>query len=126
MEREHSREYTRYLRSKRWLRKRREVLEIAGWECQGCGVPHDEEPLEVHHLTYDHLGHEPLEDLAVVCHVCHEAEDRARAARVAEAQWERRVHAWGDKVYGDYWDEEHSWAEVEDRFRAWLEAKGLE
>jgi hypothetical protein len=44
--------------------------------CAGCG---GDERLEVHHLTYERLGHELMRDLRVLCHWCHML-DHGRAA----------------------------------------------
>lgn len=30
-------------------------------------------PLDLHHLTYEHFGHEPPEDLVLICRICHAA-----------------------------------------------------
>jgi len=35
--------------------------------CQYCGG----EATEVHHLTYENIGNEPLEDLIAICRLCH-------------------------------------------------------
>jgi hypothetical protein len=65
--------YDEYLRSDWWQYIRVVALEAAGWRCEyrqwqrtgrRCKAT---EHLDVHHLTYDHLGDEPLEDLIVLC-----------------------------------------------------------
>ena len=63
--------YREYLNSSTWRAKREEMLEIAGDQCEECGAGGQ---LHVHHLTYARLGHEELDDLAVLCPQCHEAE----------------------------------------------------
>jgi len=50
-----------------WLAMRG-AFERAGFRCERCGVPWG---LEVHHLTYDNLGDESLEDLICLCRDCH-------------------------------------------------------
>lgn len=60
-----------YMASPEWKAKRKEKLQEVGQRCQGCS---SDERLEVHHLTYERLGHERLEDLMVLCHTCHAAE----------------------------------------------------
>ena len=60
------------LSSIRWRALRRQVLERDNHACRLClegGRPGNE--LEVHHLTYDHLGQERPEDLATLCSACH-------------------------------------------------------
>ena len=66
--------YWDHLRSPWWLSRRRAALaEVAGL-CQHCGSTRN---LQVHHLTYDHLGNEPITDLAVLCKRCHRLEHHA-------------------------------------------------
>jgi 5-methylcytosine-specific restriction endonuclease McrA len=65
-----------YMASNAWWAKRCLVLERDAYRCQarlpGCTRRAD----EVHHLTYDNLGNEPLWDLISVCTSCHEAVTR--------------------------------------------------
>lgn len=64
--------YGRALASVRWRALRRKVLERDRYTCRLCfesGRPGNE--LEVHHLTYNNLGCERLEDLATLCSACH-------------------------------------------------------
>ena len=61
--------YNAYIsNSPEWAAKRKQKLQQVGYRCQGCG---SDERLEVHHLTYERFGHERLEDLQVLCHLCH-------------------------------------------------------
>ncbi len=65
--------YIEYLKSEAWRIKRKLVMRRAGGVCEGCGInPAD----QVHHTTYDHVGHvEPegefLFELLAVCTSCH-------------------------------------------------------
>jgi 5-methylcytosine-specific restriction endonuclease McrA len=61
-------EYTAYLESDAWKKKRALVLDRAGGFCEGCGV---NIPVQVHHLTYEHLFDEFLWELKAVCMRCH-------------------------------------------------------
>lgn len=61
--------YQDYMQTAAWREKRSERLEMDGYCCALCG---DKNDLEVHHLTYDRLGNESMEDLITVCHSCHE------------------------------------------------------
>jgi hypothetical protein len=72
--------YGRYLRSETWAGRRAEVLERARGRCERCG---EGAPVEVHHLTYERLGHERLEDLAALCAVCHRGAHPPRARKAA-------------------------------------------
>ena len=61
--------YTDYLDSKAWKEKRTKVRWRArGW-CERCKVG---PRADVHHLTYERVGHERLSDLVGVCRECHE------------------------------------------------------
>ena len=64
----------KYIRSRAWARLRRLVLGRAGGRCESCGkIPlvGFDGALQVHHITYERLGAEPLEDLVAVCAGCH-------------------------------------------------------
>ena len=61
-------DYQEYLKSNQWKRKRQEVFRYYGKSCCLCG---SRENLHVHHRRYDNLGHEPMEDLCVLCSSCH-------------------------------------------------------
>jgi 5-methylcytosine-specific restriction endonuclease McrA len=73
-------------RSPGWKAVRYWALERAGYKCQKCGAASvfcaggiGGVVLHVHHLNYDHLGHEWPEDLVVLCEQCHKAEHEAMA-----------------------------------------------
>jgi hypothetical protein len=61
--------YAEYMASPEWAIKRRRVLMRDGHKCQACL---DATATQVHHLTYRHLGNEPLYELISVCAPCHE------------------------------------------------------
>ena len=61
--------YSEYLASDVWEKKRQRVLMRARGSCEGCG---EREPTEVHHLTYKHVTKEFLFELVALCHECHE------------------------------------------------------
>lgn len=63
-------DYKEYIKSTVWYQKRLARLKKDNYTCQKCG---DTEFLEVHHLTYDNLGDEPIEDLICLCRACHQA-----------------------------------------------------
>jgi hypothetical protein len=84
--------YARYLASNEWKARREQALYRAQYRCQSqhCRMqslraysdadlaymereiltPHAYR-LEVHHLTYDRIGHEHPDDLIVLCPQCH-------------------------------------------------------
>jgi 5-methylcytosine-specific restriction endonuclease McrA len=83
-------QYRAYLRSPQWAELRRLVLIRDGHECRYCGAT---VCLEVHHLTYERLYHEPLSDLICLCAGCHADADRARQAGTAEQRRRKRATA---------------------------------
>lgn len=61
--------YEVYIRSESWRQKRLQVLRRARGICERC----NEWPVvNVHHITYERLGDERLEDLLGVCICCHD------------------------------------------------------
>lgn len=64
--------YKRYLRTQNWQKLRFEVLKRSGGKCERCGYqPYKRGGLQIHHLSYDRVGHESLEDLIAICPRCH-------------------------------------------------------
>lgn len=61
-------DYDEYIHSEAWSKKRQERLRIDGFKCQRCGAT---EKLEVHHVTYNTLGNENMNDLITLCELCH-------------------------------------------------------
>ena len=63
--------YLIYLSSDKWKEKRKLVLERENKLCQRC----KERPADdIHHLNYDNLYNETLEDLQALCKICHAKE----------------------------------------------------
>ena len=60
--------YNAYLQTYRWAVKRAAVLKRDPI-CKACGIAESE---QAHHLTYAHVGDEPLYELVGVCCRCHE------------------------------------------------------
>ena len=63
--------YHAYLRTPHWELARNAVLARDGNKCADCGKSRDEEPLEVHHITYIRRGRENMEDMMTLCRECH-------------------------------------------------------
>jgi hypothetical protein len=64
--------YNRYLVTDRWRRKRASVLARANNTCEALIRCSGARATQVHHLTYQRVGDEPIFDLRAVCHECHE------------------------------------------------------
>ena len=63
------RKHNDYLRSPEWKERRMKVLRRDGYMCQACL---QNPATQVHHLSYDHWGHEPLFELTSICKPCHD------------------------------------------------------
>ena len=74
----HSQQYTDYMHSPEWSLVRAHILRRAGYRCEFCKA-HGR--LQVHHLTYRHLGHERPWELVALCKQCHDEADRLRRTR---------------------------------------------
>lgn len=57
-----------YMQSEQWKQLKLERLKIAQNKCESCDSTHN---LHLHHITYERLTQEHIEDLAVVCEQCH-------------------------------------------------------
>ena len=60
--------YIKYLSSEEWKNIRDIALKRDEYKCQKCKIKNAD---EVHHLTYENLYNENLEDLMSVCYECH-------------------------------------------------------
>jgi len=78
-------EYRSYLRSTQWREKRKEFLEMAGYECEECG---ESEGLQVHHLNYENLGDESEDDVQVLCRECHEDKELEKGTELSYVEYE--------------------------------------
>jgi len=64
----HKEEYILYLKSESWKERRKILLEQADHKCFKCG----EMANQLHHLNYNNLGSEILDDdVIAVCSNCH-------------------------------------------------------
>lgn len=59
--------YHEHLNSEKWRQTRVGVLARSSGLCESCGAVAD----DIHHLTYERLGFEPLADLMALCRNCH-------------------------------------------------------
>jgi hypothetical protein len=69
--------YADYLQTDHWKQLRDRKVAASDNRCERCGfyAQRDHEGLlwgiDVHHLTYEHLGQEDLADLETLCRTCH-------------------------------------------------------
>jgi len=84
----------KYRRGDHWQVLRRLVLERAGGQCEnwpkGGHRRCDREPSQVHHLSYEHIDTEPLNELMALCARCHLLE---RDRHWPRPYWLRRYEA---------------------------------
>jgi hypothetical protein len=113
-------DYETYLKSSRWALVKRWMLDYSGGKCERCG---SRKNLQIHHRTYERLGHELLpDDLQVLCGTCHKALHESR-------KWNARFNGWMDKVHGSDWEERLSLSTIEyeeEQFHEWLERQSYE
>ena len=64
-------EYRHYLTTSKWKALRLKTFKRDRYTCQHCGVTGSSDTLHCHHLTYDRLGDENLNDLLTLCNTCH-------------------------------------------------------
>lgn len=62
-------DYVAYIASDDWRVARLSVLKRSNGVCERCNA---KKAKDVHHLTYDRLGHEVPTDLLAVCRECHD------------------------------------------------------
>lgn len=67
--------YNVYLNSPAWAALRQQVIARDRGQCRACGVPGE----HVHHLSYQRVTEENLEDLVLLCALCHANQHPAEA-----------------------------------------------
>jgi hypothetical protein len=73
--------YDEYLQSDQWLSIRQQVLRRDNFRCRHTGkLSRPGDPLQVHHLTYDRVGCEALDDLITLCRSSHRQLHEAMAS----------------------------------------------
>ena len=92
--------YGEYLESRAWRIKRAERIAFDGGKCV---LFQTTDGLQVHHMTYDDVGHESVDDLRTLCVACHKdhhdyldkmrakERERERAYNVAELEAHREA-----------------------------------
>ena len=64
----YAKDYSKYIKSKKWYKKRAKYIGKFGFGCYCC----KEKAKHLHHISYDRLGYERMEDLCPLCVECHE------------------------------------------------------
>ena len=68
-----------YLKSDYWKSLRLKTIAARDFKCEICG---SESSLEIHHISYDHLGNELDSDLMCLCRNCHQIVHDLKEARL--------------------------------------------
>lgn len=64
-------DYQEYITSPRWRRLRNAYIVVYKSRCWCCTKQHHPRLLNLHHLSYERLGHEADGDLELCCLKCH-------------------------------------------------------
>jgi hypothetical protein len=90
--------YKIYIRSLDWQKKREKAFEILGRKCAIC---EKESNLEVHHKSYENLYEERINDVVILCIVCHPTEDFDRAVAKGYETWLSNKYGERADMYDD-------------------------
>jgi hypothetical protein len=60
--------YDEYIKSKHWRQKKEEYKKHFKYQCTMC---EEKKELHLHHITYERIGNERLDDLVYLCKTCH-------------------------------------------------------
>jgi 5-methylcytosine-specific restriction endonuclease McrA len=104
--------YINYINSDVWREKKKIFIKKFGNVCQLCK---SKGYVELHHKTYDRLGHELDSDLILLCKSCHNDEDQKRAK---ETRYSNALYTYARKKYGCNPD-----PYIEEEFDDWLRKK---
>lgn len=99
-----------------------DLIKLTNGCCERCQLKSTR--LELHHITYERLGHERRSDVQLLCFDCHQQADAERAESQARASLKRQTDAamrtYFDKTFGDGYEPDEQ--DVE-HFYDWLEHK---
>lgn len=71
-------EYLAHIQSPEWRIFRLKIFVQRGRKCERCD---SKERLQLHHKTYERLGHELPRDVEILCKICHDMEHGQRLSR---------------------------------------------
>lgn len=119
--------YEKRIASAQWRNMRRDIGKLRGEGCERCRRL--TQPLFLHHKTYERLGHERLDDLELLCRLCHDVADSERAARgearsansLAKARHQAALNTYATKKYGEDWADREDCDDIVQEFSDWLD-----
>jgi 5-methylcytosine-specific restriction endonuclease McrA len=88
-------DYADYLESAAWLALRERAIERDGRRCRLCNGQRE---LQVHHRTYERIGHERLDDLTTLCRRCHKRYHAEPAAPKRRPNRKRKPQTLADSM----------------------------
>lgn len=91
LDEEEENNYPLYLQSNHWKEFRKQALEYYGRKCRECGTT--EGIMHVHHITYENIGNESLEDVVILCQSCHYKEHFGHKTRKY-----KKPNCWHDNI----------------------------
>ncbi len=78
-------DYEHYLRTDHWRALRIRIYDKRKAKCEFCEMVLPKNEFQVHHKTYERVGHEREKDLVLCCQLCHQKEhDRLDKAKLTK------------------------------------------
>lgn len=105
--------YELYLKSEKWKRIRIRKFKQVGRKCEKCG---SKKGLQCHHLNYERLGKEKLNDLQILCTDCHALAD-------IERRYSKGLETYALKRWGDNWQSVVALEYAKAEFDRWLSTR---
>ena len=118
------REYSEYIKSKKWRATAKLLKEQRGYICARCGKA--SWSIEAHHKTHERFGRELASDIELVCPACHPAADIERSKETEQRGEERRYEAGFESyVRKKYGDDPRALVDpaIREEFHDWLQSR---
>lgn len=93
--------YYQYIQSEEWRLKKEKFKASRLWRDGRCYVCCNKGiEVHIHHITYENLGNEKLNDLRILCAVCHAAVHETKSLRNKRMKQKWAAHASRMKLWG--------------------------
>lgn len=93
--------YKGYLNTEHWKTFRKYALKKHGEICKDCGAT--DVRFDIHHLTYENLWEEQLEDVVVLCHPCHIVRHPDKFTNICKHVNLDKATGYGSSCLSFYW-----------------------